>query len=232
MEFTLAAAVSPEGLLGHLTYVFLVVSMLMRTLIWLRIFVIVSAMTGIAYSAFILGDPVSTFWESCLVTVNVAQLLITNWRSLRARFTDAEQMFIDAHLPGLTRGEARALIDRGQWRTLPAGDCLAVEGQPVEHLSYIAGGEVEVRVGGRRVAACRAGDFVGEMTVLTGVPATATVIAIAPVGVWQIGAPELREVTRCHDALSREIEAAFARNYRDKIASMNRLMVGAGNHVP
>jgi len=226
LELTLASALSADGLLGHMAYIFLVVSMLMRTLVWLRLLVIVSATLGISYSAFILGDPVSTFWETCLVLVNIAQLLITHWRSLRARFSDAELTFIDLHLPGLSRGEARALIDRGHWREMPAGTQLAVEGQPVEHLSYIAGGAVEVQVRGRRVAECRAGDFVGEMTALTGLPATATVIALGPVTVWQVTAPELRQLTRRHDELSREIEAAFARNYRDKIVAMNRLVVG------
>ncbi len=96
------------------------------------------------------------------------------------------------------------------------------------HLSYIARGAVEVRVGDLRVAECRAGDFVGEMTALTGLPATATVIARGPVTVWQIDAPALRQMTRRHDDLSREIEAAFARNYRDKIVAMNRLVVSVG----
>jgi hypothetical protein len=230
MELTLASAFSQEGLLGHAAYVLLVTSMLMRTLFWLRIFVIVSALLGISYSAFILSDPVSTFWETLLVVVNVAQLLLTHWRSLRARFSEDEAHFIARHLPGLTRGEARALIDRGQWVALPAGACLAVEGQPVDHLSYVAEGMLEVRVGGVRVSDCRSGDFVGEMTVLTATAATATVVATGPVVVWQIDAPRLREVTRRRDDLSRELEAAFARNYREKIVAMNRLV--SGGEVP
>jgi hypothetical protein len=227
MELTLASAFSQEGLLGHAAYVLLVLSMLMRTLLWLRLFVIASAILGISYSAFILGDPVSTFWETCLVVVNIAQLLTTHWRSLRARFTEVETHFIARHLPGLGRGDARALIDRGRWVVLEAGACLAVQNEPVEQLSYIANGEAEVRVDGVRVSACGTGDFVGEMTVLTALPATATVIALGPLTVWQIDAPRLREVTRRRDDLSRELEAAFARNYRDKIVAMNQL-VSAG----
>lgn len=225
MELTIASALSQEGLLGHAAYVLLVTSMLMRTLLWLRLFVIASALLAICYAAFILNDPVSVFWESCLVLVNVTQLVITHWRSLRARFTEDEAAFIALHLPGLTRGDARALIDRGRWQALVQGDTLAVEGQPVDHLSYIADGAVEVLVEGRRVATCGPGDFIGEMTALTGLPATATVTAAGPVKVWRIEAANLREMTRRHDVLSREIEAAFARTYRDKIVAMNRMML-------
>lgn len=228
MELTLASALSQEGLLGHAAYVLLVISMLMRTLLWLRLLVIASATLGICYSALILGDPVSTFWESCLVLVNVAQLLITHWRSLRARFTDAEHSFVARHLPGLSRGEARALIDRGTWAEVASGTCLAREGQPVHHLSYIAQGTASVCVGGHRVALCRAGEFVGEMTALTATPATATVTAEGPLTIWRIEAAALRDMTRRHDTLSREIEAAFARSYRDKIVAMNTLVVAGG----
>lgn len=228
MELTFASAFSQEGLLGHAAYVLLVVSMLMRTLLWLRLLVILSATLGILYSALILGDPVSTFWESCLVLVNIAQLLITHWRSLRARFTDEEHSFVARHLPGLSRGEARALIDRGIWTEIAAGARLAREGHPVDHLSYIARGEAVVRVGGQSVARCRAGEFVGEMTSLTATPATATVIAEGPMTIWRIEAAALRDLARRHDTLSREIEAAFARSYRDKIVAMNQLVVSGG----
>jgi len=94
----------------------------------------------------------------------------------------------------------------------------------VEQLSYIAEGQADVRVAGTRVSNCGAGDFVGEMTALTGLPATATVIATGLLTVWQIDAPRLREITRRRDEISRELEPAFARNYRDKIVEMNRLV--------
>jgi hypothetical protein len=132
MELTLASALSQEGLLGHAAYVLLVISMLMRTLLWLRILVIASAVLGISYSALILGDPVSTFWETCLVVVNVAQLLLANWRNLRARFSDDERTLLGRHLPGLSRGEARALLDSGTWHRLEDGASMTTEGVAVE----------------------------------------------------------------------------------------------------
>ena len=230
MELTLASAFSQEGLLGHAAYVLLVGSMLMRTLLWLRVLVIASALLGISYSAFILGDPVSTFWESCLVVVNIAQLLLTHWRSLRARFSEVESTFIARHLPGLTRGEARTLLDAGAWRQLADGTRLTEEGAPVACLSYIAEGTAGVQVGGRRVSVCGSGDFVGEMTALTGAPATASVVADGPLTVWQIDAARLREIVARRDQIEREIDAAFVRNYRAKNVQRNPLV--AAGQVP
>lgn len=74
MELTLSSAFSPGAMVGHLAYLLLVASMLMRTLFALRLLVIASALVAIAYAAIWLNDPVSSFWEALLVVVNILQI--------------------------------------------------------------------------------------------------------------------------------------------------------------
>jgi len=224
MELTLESAFSSEGLLGHVAYIVLVTSMMMRTLLWLRLLVIVAALLGIAYASIILHDPVSTFWESCLVAVNIFQILRTHWRSLRARFTEAEAGLVARHLPGLSKGDARVLIDAGQWALLQDGDILTVEGQAVTYLNYIAEGRAEVLHDGIVVAICTPGSFVGEVTVATAGAATATVRVAGPATVWRVEAQTLRALLARTDDIATELNAAFARNYRDKLVQMNALV--------
>lgn len=221
MDLTLASALSQEGMLGHAAYVLLVLSMLMRTLLWLRLLVIASALLGIAYSVLILRDPVSTFWEGCLVIVNVAQLVLANWRNLRARFTTEERAFVARHLPNLSKGEARAFLDTGAWHTAAPGEILTEENTAVKRLSYLASGTAVVEVAGRAVSRCRAGDFIGEMTAMTGVPATATVRTEGPCLLWSVDAAHLRDVVHRNHNFEREVDAAFTRNYREKLLAMN-----------
>lgn len=228
MDLTLASALSQEGLLGHAAYVLLVLSMLMRTLLWLRLLVIASAALGISYSVLILNDPVSAFWETCLVLVNIAQLVLSNWRNLRARFTPEESAFMARHLPGLSRGEARTLLDAGDWHRASDAEALTVEGTPVSHLWYLAEGRATVLVGHVPVAQCRTGDFIGEMTAPTGLPATATVRAEGPCLVWRIDAAKLREILRSRSRFEREFDAALARSYREKLLQMNAVAVRGG----
>jgi hypothetical protein len=230
MDLTLASAFSTDGLLGHLAYVVLVASMLMRSLTWLRILVIVSALLAISYGAFVIRDPVTVMWETMLVAVNIVQLLILHWGNLRARFSDDETALLSRHLPGLARGEARGLLDAGEWIRVTPGALLAEEGRPVDHLSYLAGGTASVILGGTTVSRCGEGDFIGEMTALTGLPATASVRAETECLVWRIAAPRLREILRRRDRLEREVDAAFARNYRQKLLAMNALV--ASGSVP
>lgn len=230
MELTLASAFSSDSVMGHMAYVVLIASMLMRTLLWLRIFVIMSAFLGIAYASIILNDPVSTFWETCLVVVNIVQILRSHWRSLRAKFSTAEATMLARRMPGLSKGEARTLLDAGTWASLEKGAILTVQGERVDHLIYIAEGTAEVLHGGSVVAHCTPGTFVGEMTVVTGSPATATVRAPQQMIVWQIKAEALRSILGRADDTAREIEAAFARNYREKLVQMNELV--ASGAVP
>ncbi|MDG4648771.1 cyclic nucleotide-binding domain-containing protein [Roseibacterium sp. SDUM158017] len=228
MDLTLASALSAEGLLGHMAYVVLVASMLMRTLTWLRVLVIVSALFAIAYGAFVIRDPVTVIWETLLVVVNILQLISLHWSNLRARFTSDERAFVSRHLPGLSRGEARALLDAGEWTRLAPGAVFTNEGAPVEHLVYIAQGEADVVLRGNAVSRCRPGDFIGEMTALTGLPATASVRAAGEVLIWRISAARLRDILRRREALEREMDAAFARSYRDKLVDMNARAAASG----
>ena len=130
MELTIESALSSDGALGHSAYLLLVLSMLMRRMVWLRLLVIASALLAIAYSALILTDPVSTFWESLLVLVNIGQLSLTWWLDRRTQFDAREDRLRGAHFPRLAPSRLRRLLRRGQWVALGAGTRLTCAGQP------------------------------------------------------------------------------------------------------
>lgn len=221
MDLTLASAVSADSLLGHMAYIVLIVSMLMRVMTWLRILVIVSAILAISYGAFILRDPVTVFWETLLVAVNVYQLFRLHWRNLRARFSPEERSLFSRHFFGLSAGETRWFLDKGDWRDIPADTVLTEQGKPVSHLTYVASGLAEVRVHDVPVSVVEPGNFVGEMTAPEALPATATVRAKIALRVWQIEAATLRDMIKSDSDFARELEAAFAREFRAKLIASN-----------
>lgn len=230
MELTLESAFSIGGLIGHTSYLLLVISMMMRNISLLRIFVIASALVGISYDWFWLRDPVGVFWESSLVLVNIIQLSILYWQNSTARFDDQELEFLSGKLPGLSRSKSRKLLDMGSWSTFDEQSVLTREGEEVPALYYLATGAVDVYVGKGRVSQCRQGSFIGEMSVIDRLPASATTVVVSPARIWSVDAQRLREAISAHPEIEREIEASFSRNYREKLIATNMLI--ANGKVP
>lgn len=230
MDLTLESAFSAGGLVGHFSYLLLVISMMMRNISLLRILVIASALVAISYDWFWLRDPVGVFWESTLVIVNLVQLTLLYWKNVTAKFDADEMTFVSGKLPGLSRGKSRQLLDLGQWATLDNHQVLTREGEPVDHLYYLATGAVDIYAGGKRVSQCRAGSFIGEMSVIEGLPASATTMVVSAARIWRIDAGVFRKTLQKHPEIEREIEASFSRNFREKLIATNMLI--ADGKVP
>lgn len=222
MEFTLESAFSPSGMLGHSSYLLLVLSMLMRRLVLLRLLVIASAVAGISYSSFILTDPVGAFWESLLIVVNIAQLALGAWTDRATQFAGREAVFRELHFQKLPPRRLRRLLAAGEWTRVPAGTPLTQQGTPVPSLYYIAEGAAAVRVDGVRIGSCGAGTFVGEMTASTGEPAFASVVAEQEIEVWQVKADVLRSLVERVPEIGNALEAAVFRTLRSRLLERNR----------
>ncbi len=92
-------------------------------------------------------------------------------------------MTIDKHLESielfgeLTKKELKAVSRLMTTTTVKPGRDLMVEGTSGREFLIIIAGEATVRRSGRVVARVGAGDFLGELAVIAGVPRTATVTA-------------------------------------------------------
>jgi CRP-like cAMP-binding protein len=231
MELTLESAFSVGGLVGHTSYLLLVVSMLMRTMFWLRIFVIASAFVAITYDAVWLKDPVGVFWETTLVLVNIVQIFLL-WRADRvARFTEEEGFFIRTRLRGLSDGQARRLMDAGEWADLADGAILTEQGKAPAHLVFVASGRVGIHVDARRVAECGPGAFVGEMSLIDEGTASATARAEGAARVWRIATGRLEALRQSRPEQTAALDAAIARDIRAKLVALNR-SGGSERHGP
>lgn len=226
MELTLDSAFSGGAFVGHAGYVLLILSMLMTRMTWLRILAIGAGLLQALYYAIWLHDPVGTFWETLFTLTNVGQLAILAYRNRMARFTADERAFYETAVPSLEPRDARKLLHAGKWLEAPPGTILAVEGQPVEQLAFIVAGAVDIRVANRNVAEVGPNGFIGEISVSTGGPATATAVARTPVRYLAFDAPFLRKLLDGSDEIGRAVELAFRHGLRDKLMRANTAMAG------
>ncbi len=226
MELTIESALSPGGLVGHSSYLLLVISMLMRSMWLLRSFVVASALVAITYDAVWLNDPVGVFWESLLVTVNLVQLALLYLGNRRARFSAEEQEFMEGRFQDLGAGLRRRLLAAAHGHDTPVATYPPGQGSPVQQLVFVADGEVVVQADGATVAICRHGSFIGEMTVLGAEPATGTAIVGRALRAWSIDGERLRALADQHPDIRRSLEVGFSHNVREKLIEANRYIAG------
>lgn len=210
-----------DGWAGHLSYLLLVLSMLMRRMLALRLLVIASALAGIAFDYFWLSNPVGVFWQSLLVLVNLGELFLL-WRNdRRATFSDEEMLFRESLLAGLSPGRTRRFLDLGRWEDLPAGTVLTREGRRPDFLIFIAAGEVRVETGARLVRVVGPGHLIGEMSLIGDGQAAATTDTLTQVRAWRIERPKLDRLRDTSPVTMAVVEAGVARDMRAKLVFQN-----------
>lgn len=219
---TAADLIEPAG------YALLLAALLVPRLRHVRILLVLFALTGIARWWLIGGDSLTLSWPLALLTIGIV-LYVNDVVSARAaRLTPEETAMAARLLPGVPTVRARHLIDQGLWLNGHAGDVLTTEGEPVGHLYFLSEGEAAVISGDRQVATCRAGDLIGELTVLTGEPASATVTLSGPARFWCASAAQLRPYLAAHDEVSRVIERSISEALKSKLRASNRAVAQAG----
>ncbi len=114
-----------------------------------------------------------------------------------------------AALPG---ADVAYLASRAREEEYLDGERVTRQGEPGDRMFVIVRGRVRVAVearGLRDVAELKEGDFFGEMSLLTGCPRSATVIAVGALRAVSLRAEDLRPVLQKHPEVARDM-AAFA----------------------
>lgn len=143
------------------------------------------------------------------------------------RFSEEEAAFLAGKLPTISKIAARRLLDRGLWVDAPAGTVLIREGEVHGVLVYLASGRADIFSSDRHVGSVSAGSFLGEMTVLQGTPATATVVLGENSRYFRIEAEKLRRFGERDVDLRHLLESALGQDTRSKLVAANERLRSA-----
>lgn len=220
----------PVIIFGHFTYLLLIVSMLMRRMVTLRLLAVASGLAKIVYRAVFVLDPVSVLWETIFVIVNVIQLIIIWYYEYHHRFSEEQQHFADNMPADTDKAALKRLLDLSDLKKLAVDAELTRESEPVTTLVYLADGIVKIEHGGRVVAICGPGDYVGELSFLSGKPASATATVVKPVRALTFDQGKLADAIKSDGQLRRTLESALNKNLAGKLMRSNE--TGAAAAVP
>ena len=98
---------------------------------------------------------------------------------------------------------------------------LVEEGQATPQLVFIARGAASVEKAGTIVGVCGPGDFLGEMSFLTGKPASATVRVANEIRCCVYDPGVLKALAKKNPGIRQALEYSFNRNLVGKLERMN-----------
>ena len=207
--------------IGQLSFLLLVIALFARDPHRIRAIVSIAALIGLAHALFSSGSALMAFWWGVLL---LASLLLVAKRLLengKVRFNPDEEAMLKGLLSELPRSRARHFLDQGFWLSGREGDTLTRENEAVSHLYYLSSGEAKVLSHGKQVGLCRPGDLIGEVTILSGEQASATVVLAGPARFWCAPANVLRPYIDAHSDVRHAIEHGFTAALRHKLRESN-----------
>lgn len=207
----------------HLTCGLLVAAMLMNSLRTLRLFALAAGISAVAYFAAAgRGGPV-LLWAGLFLLVTAVQLSLMHMR--RSRLADMppeERALLDDILKVEEPAHQRRLIGLLAWRDAEAGEVLIMQDQRDPPLIYVARGTADILHDGKIVGVCGEGDFLGDMSMVSGEGASATVTATGPMRIARIDRAALVEMGRVIPEVGAAFDRALNRGLVAKIVRMNQ----------
>jgi CRP-like cAMP-binding protein len=111
---------------------------------------------------------------------------------------------------GLSKKELRQLASATEDLKIEAGAVLCREGSLGREFFVIVDGEAEVTKGGKRLATRRAGEFFGEIALITTTKRTATVTAKTPIRCFILTRGDFRRVLDENPRVQQKVMEALA----------------------
>jgi hypothetical protein len=169
-------------LAGHLASILTMAAYLLKDILWLRTLTILSCFAGIAFNYFVPATPLWTiiYWNVLFTAINVVQVAIIIKQRSGVHFTEEEKELHDTLFKNFAPFEFMKLMRVGKWLEAKQGEVLATETKPIDSIMLIYNGLVGVESKGKEVAKLKDGNFIGEVSFITGGAATATVRALMP----------------------------------------------------
>lgn len=223
MELLIEQLTNPISAVGHLNYILVILSVTMTSMRWLRIFAIASGVVGVVYYGLLVSDDISAGWEAIFATVNAVQLALVLMAGRRKARDEDEKLFVETVMPTLEGNLRARMLKLARWETREPGDVLVEEGQTAPQLVFIARGAASVEKGDTIVGVCGPGDFLGEMSFLTGRPASATVRVANEIRCCVYDPATLKALTRKAPGIRQALEYSFNRNLVGKLERMNEV---------
>lgn len=213
--------------IGNLTYLLICCSYLVRDMLLLRVLAILASLCSVVFSLE-RGVYLIVFWNFVFILINVVQLSILLYERRPVHFTPEEEAIYEMVFRTLSRRDFKRLLDLAMWQTLEPQDVLVTEGTVIPELFVVLEGRAVVQAKGRIVGEVKEGYFVGEMSFLSDLPASANVEATLPMLVLAFPQAPLKDFLSTRPELRYGFQGVLGMDLTRKIRKADGLTTSAG----
>jgi hypothetical protein len=223
---------APGQILAHLAALLLVAAALQRRPRIVRLLTMLAGIAAFAHFTLTGAGFAWMFWSGLFAAVNAVHFAALAMRARSGKLLEEERELFDEVMKIAEPGQQRHLRDLIDWRDIAPGQALLTQGQARPPLIYVARGRAEIAVDGKRVGECAPGDFLGEMSLISGQTATATVSAAEPMRVARFDREALAQLARGARGGARARQRAQPQPRRQGAADERARRGARGNRRP
>ncbi|MEM7313295.1 MAG: cyclic nucleotide-binding domain-containing protein, partial [Planctomycetota bacterium] len=193
-----------------------------RDVLWLRILAVLAMLCLIPYYLWGTEEILfqCIFWQAIFIAINVGWIYYLIKQRQPPKMTSNEKrLFETLFRKHCTERQMLRLLESAESKYVAPDTALVKEGLDPDELILIDQGDAVVRVGGKRVAELGSGDFVAEMSYLTGKKTVADVFSLGPLTylVWK--RDDLERLFEKHLDLNSIMNQFIGRNLVSKITA-------------
>jgi hypothetical protein len=168
------------NLFGHAANVLFGLAYLVKDILWLRLISLVACLIMIFFYYFSPEQPlwVAIYWNAIFISVNGIRSIMLLMERNQARFWDADLDMYTTLFRHMSPIEFSKVLKTGHWKYFRPESVILNEGEKPDALILLYSGTATVqRSNDNRSVELQGGTFIGEMSMLTDGPASASVYA-------------------------------------------------------
>ncbi len=204
-------------ILLHLGYILMLIALIVRDILWLRT-ILTSAQVSLFCYAMFQGNYPVAFWNIVFIGINVVQVVLI----IRER----KPIEIDPELIDLYKGTFSAMTPReflyfwglGQIKVSVKGEIVR-EGEHQQELLLLLAGKVNVVKNDRTITQLSRGNFMSEMSFITGETASASIACDDHVQYLAWSRTKLNNLEKLNPQLSIKVQGILSKDLINKIKS-------------
>ena len=205
---------------GHLAFALILLSFLVRDILWLRALSITASLASILYNYFGPARPLWLVigWNLVFIAVNVMQIALLRRERRGVTLTPEEEEVYQTNFSRFSQVEFMRLLRAGGWKDAQVGEILINKAHEDSDVILIYSGRAVVEKNGQVLAELSGGDFAGEMSFVTGMPAAAMVKTTEPTRylAWEKSA--LRQLLDRNPSMRGPLQSELAEDMARKMA--------------